>query len=75
MDFPIIELPEGTSINSERFTEFGKAFEYYKDTEHFEEEIERRFTDGTKPLVLTEGVTDTMYIQTALRAAGRRNAS
>ncbi len=67
----IIELPEGTTINSERFTEFGKAFEYYKDTKHFEEEIERRFTDGTKPLVLTEGMSDTKYIRTALRLLGK----
>ena len=62
----IIELPEGISISSERFTEFGNAFEYYQDTERFEKEIERRFADGTKPFVLTEGVTDTKYIQTAL---------
>ncbi len=62
----IIELPEGISISSERFTEFGNAFEYYQDTERFEKEIEHRFADGTKPFVLTEGVTDTKYIQTAL---------
>ena len=66
----IIELPEGNPISSERFTEFGNAFEYYKDTGRFEEEIERRFTDGTKPLVLTEGVSDTKYIRTALRLLG-----
>ena len=66
----IIELPEGISISSERFTEFGNAFERYKDTERFKEEIERHFTDGTKPLVLTEGVTDTTYIRTALRLLG-----
>ena len=41
-----------------------------KDTGRFEEEIERRFTDGTKPLVLTEGVSDTKYIRTALRLLG-----
>ena len=63
----IIELPEGTLISSERFTEFGKAFEYYKDTEHFEEEIKQRFADMTKPIVLTEGKTDAKYIQTALQ--------
>ncbi len=66
----VIELPTGTPISSERFTEFGKTFERYKDTERFKEEIERRFTDGTKPLVLTEGVSDTTYIQTALRLLG-----
>ena len=66
----IYELPKGIRINSERFTEFENAFEYYQDTESFEKEIERRFADGTKPLVLTEGVSDTKYIQTALRLLG-----
>lgn len=66
----IIELPEGNSISSERFTEFGNAFERYQDTESFEKEIERRFADGTKPLVLTEGPLDVRYIQHALELLG-----
>ncbi len=64
--FAIIELPEGISISSERFTEFGNAFDYYQDTESFKKEIERRFADETKPLVLTEGPLDVRYIQHAL---------
>ena len=66
----IFELPEGKRINSERFTEFGNAFEYYRDTERFEKEIERRFAAGTKPLVLTEGPLDVRYIQHALELLG-----
>ena len=66
----IIELPEGISISSERFTEFGIAFEYYQDTESFKKEIERRFADETKPLVLTEGPLDVRYIQHALELLG-----
>lgn len=66
----IIELPEGNSISSERFTEFGNAFERYQDTESFEKEIERRFADGTRPLVLTEGPLDVRYIQHALALLG-----
>ena len=66
----IIELPEGISISSERFTEFGNAFEYYQDTESFEKEIERRFAGETKPLVLTEGPLDVRYIQHALELLG-----
>ena len=68
--FAIIELPEGTSISSERFTEFGNAFEFYQNTERFEEEIKQRFADMTKPIVLTEGKTDAKYIQTALQLLG-----
>ena len=68
--FAIIELPEGISISSERFTEFGNAFEYYQDTESFKKEIERRFEDETKSLVLTEGPLDVRYIQQALELLG-----
>ena len=66
----IIELPEGISISSERFTEFGNAFAYYQDTESFEKEIERRFANETIPLVLTEGPLDVRYIQHALELLG-----
>ena len=69
--FTILELPTGTRISSERFTEFGKAFEYYQHTESFKEQIEQRFMEGNKPLVLTEGPSDVCYIQTALTLLGR----
>ena len=69
--FTILELPTGNRISSERFTEFGKAFEYYQDTESFKQQIEQRFADGTKPLVLTEGPSDVRYIQTALALLGK----
>ena len=68
--FAIIELPEGTLISSERFTEFGNAFKFYQNTERFEEEIKQRFANMTKPVVLTEGKTDAKYIQTALQLLG-----
>ena len=68
--FAIIELPEGISISSERFTEFGNAFEFYQNTERFEEEMKQHFADMIKPIVLTEGKTDTKYIQTALQLLG-----
>jgi hypothetical protein len=66
----IIELPEGNPISSERFTEFGNAFEYYKSTKRYEEEIKQRFAEITKPIVLAEGKTDAQYIQTALELLG-----
>lgn len=67
----ILELPTGGRISSERYTEFGNAFRYYQDTAVFQEEIEQRFKDGTKPVVLTEGVLDVRYIQTALSLLGK----
>ena len=67
----ILELPEAKKINSERYSEFGKAFKYIKSTERFEDEIKQRFAAGTKPLVLTEGPLDVRYIQQALRLLGK----
>ena len=71
--FTILELPTGSRISSERFTEFGKAFEYYQNTESFKEQIEQRFMEGNKPIVLTEGTSDVCYIQTALTLLGRED--
>ena len=71
--FTILELPTGNRIGSERFTEFGKALEYYQNTESFEKQIEQRFTEGNKPLVLTEGSTDVHYIRTALTLLGKED--
>ena len=67
----ILEMPEGKKINSERYSEFGKAFEYIQSTESFEEEIKQRFAAGSKPLVLTEGALDSRYIQAALAQLGQ----
>ena len=71
--FTILELPTGSRISSERFTEFGKAFEYYQNTESFKEQIEQRFMEENKPLVLTEGTSDVRYIQTALTLLGKED--
>lgn len=66
----ILELPEAKRINSERYSEFGKAFEYYQSTERFGEEVKQHFAVGTKPLVLTEGPLDVRYIRRALDMLG-----
>lgn len=68
--FDILELPEGKKIDSERFSEFRKAFEYYQDTERFEGEIKQLIANITKPVVMTEGKLDALYIQTALKLLG-----
>ena len=69
--FTILELPTGRRITTEQFTEFENAFKYYQETESFKKQIEQRFADGTKPLVLTEGQLDVRYIQTALTLLGK----
>ena len=67
----ILEMPDGNRINSERYSEFRKVFEYIQSTERFEEEVKQRFADGTTPLVLTEGSLDPRYIKSALTQLGQ----
>ena len=69
----ILELPAGRSISSEQFSEFSDTFKYYQDTKNFEEQIERRLKKGTKPLVLTEGKLDAIYIRKALALLEKRH--
>ena len=66
----ILEMPEAKRIISERYSEFEKAFGYYQVTNHFEVEVEKRFAQGTKPLILTEGPLDPCYIRAALARLG-----
>ena len=66
----ILELPDGNRIDSERYSEFGKAFAYYQTTKSFENKLKERLADLKKPIVLTEGKTDPQYIKKALALLG-----
>jgi hypothetical protein len=66
----ILEMPTGKQISTERFEEFLKSFEYYRQTQIFEDAVEQQVLRTSKPLVLTEGQTDVLYIQTALELLG-----
>jgi hypothetical protein len=75
--FAIIEMPKGQNISTERFSEFGKSFEFFKATKAFEEELQTKvqglLSASSKPMVLLEGKTDLMYINKALRSLGRND--
>lgn len=66
----ILEMPTGRGIGTERFGEFQRSFEVYRQTKAFEEQLENQLRKATKPLVLTEGETDTVFIRTALELLG-----
>lgn len=66
----IVELPTGRGIGTERFEEFRRSFEVYRQTKAFEEEVETQLQHATKPLVFTEGQTDPVYVRTALELLG-----
>jgi hypothetical protein len=67
----ILEMPTGKQITTERFEEFLKSFEFYRQTQIFENAVEEQvLARRSKPLVLTEGQTDVDYIKTALELLG-----
>ncbi|NEO55274.1 MAG: AAA family ATPase [Okeania sp. SIO3B5] len=69
----ILEMPTGKQITTERFEEFQKSFEFYRQTKSFEDAVEKKILEGSKPLVLTEGKTDVEYIKTALELLGNQD--
>ena len=68
----IIELPHGQTIDTERFSEFERSFAYYRETRSFDDAITNAVTDGSQPLILTEGETDAKYLKTAMELRGFR---
>ena len=66
----ILEMPTGKKISTERFEEFLKSFECYRQTQNFENAVERQVLETSKPLVLIEGQTDVTYLKTALELLG-----
>ncbi len=71
--FQIIDMPSGQTISTERFSEFERSWEYYRRTAAYERDLEKTLRAGSKPLVLTEGETDSKYIRTALELLDRRD--
>jgi hypothetical protein len=66
----ILELPGGRNIGTERFDEFRRSFDVYRQTKIFEDEVECKVQRASMPLVLTEGQTDVALIRTALTLLG-----
>jgi len=66
----ILEMPTGRRIGTERFGEFRRSFDFFRDTTAFEGEIEKQVLGTSKPLVLTEGETDALYVRKALEVLG-----
>ena len=64
----IYEMPSGTKIYAEDFSEFGKAYKYYSDTQFYrrciQNAIDAANTNG-RPLVITEGSTDWKHMKAA----------
>jgi hypothetical protein len=69
--FDTFDLPSGTRISIDRFSEFEKSIQHLKASAAFESALLECYANGQKPIVLTEGETDPEYIKSALKILGR----
>ena len=72
--FEIRSMPNGEIITTERFSEFGKAYEVLKNTEKFEEDLKSKIIENKKPKVYVEGPTDVEYIKKAFELHEKKQA-
>ncbi|MFA5792137.1 MAG: AAA family ATPase [Candidatus Paceibacterota bacterium] len=72
--FEIRNMPNGEIITTERFSEFGKAYEVLKNTEKFEEDLKSKIIENKKPKVYVEGPTDIAYIKKAFELHEKKQA-
>ncbi|MCI7048029.1 ATP-binding protein [Helicobacter sp.] len=61
--FDLLEMPNGTRISAERFSEFQKAYNAFAKTKTFEEDIKENIAKSKLPLVFVEGDYDIRYIK------------
>lgn len=65
-NFDIYEMPLAQKITVERFSEFQNAFEYLKNTQYYQNEVEKAIKkEKSKILIITEGSTDWKHIKAA----------
>lgn len=67
----IYEMPNATRILAEDFSEFGRAYEYYSDTQKHRTETKKAIDsvqEGSLPLVVTEGSTDWKHMKAAFNS-------
>ena len=63
--FALYRLPQGQLINPEEFSEFESAYQAFRETSKFSDDIRTAIENAQKPIVFVEGAIDQRYIQKA----------
>lgn len=64
--YEIYQMPLATKITSEKFSEFGKAYKYFSETETHQQEIREVIQQHQgKTLIITEGASDWKHMKAA----------
>lgn len=69
--FEVYELPKGVKIDTEKFSEFRKAYNYLKETETYQQEVKAAINaiqQNEKAMVITEGPTDWKHMKAAFES-------
>ena len=67
--YEVYEMPTATKISVERFSEFQRAYEYFKTTKTYQKDAEEAILKArptAKAFIITEGSTDWKHMHTAL---------
>ena len=72
--FEVYQLPTGTQITAESFSEFQRAFDYMTETQQYQKEVQKAIQDATdtRPLIITEGSTDWRHIKAAMNTLSQQ---
>ncbi|WP_131782782.1 AAA family ATPase [Legionella gresilensis] len=71
--FVIINLPSGEQTTTEKFSEFGNAYNYFKQTEKYENDLEEAIYNSNSPVLFVEGIYDKKYIVKAAEFLNQQN--
>lgn len=69
--FHAIQMPQGSPVAVEEFSEFGDAYEAFIQTERHKDEINTRIEESQKPLLYVEGDYDIRYLKKAAKLLNR----
>ena len=69
--FALYRLPDGQQISPEDFSEFGSAYQMYRSSTAFSDDVRRAVKNAQRAILYMEGKTDILYLQTAARLLGR----
>ncbi|MGR6329030.1 AAA family ATPase [Sphingomonas sp. XXL09] len=67
----VIDMPNGTPVGAETYTEFGRALEVMAASHSFTERVVSEIKSLSKPIVFVEGETDAPYLRRAATVLGR----
>lgn len=65
--FALYRLPDGQQISPEEFSEFGSAYEAFKASSAFSDDVRQAVKNAERPILYMEGSTDIKYLQTAAK--------